>query len=330
MLLQVLVEECENFLAVFEGHEILVAVVALGVGAKMHAVSAADFGDALGKQSAVLIGNDCVGQTLLDHGGRNVLVNHVVGAYGAQKILVFGAESKVKHGGRSLLALCHGSGSHAANLGLTIPLVLVSVENGGAVHIADGLQLGGLACPAELFTLVLDPVCGEAHSEGDVTACTVADHAEVLGVEAVLCCVCASPANGGLYVVDELGIAYSGSKAVINGDNGIAVLNRVDDAVESALKLGAEIPTAAVHIENYGEGSLCLVGEVDVQLLLGQSAVLNVKNLVLDPVGVEGHGSRHAGEIFGGYILEFSGVCHIFFLLVSFNTCSSNEPSSGD
>ena len=73
MLLQIFIEECENFLAVFEGHEVLVAVVAFGVGAQMHAVSAADFGDALGKQSAVLIGDDRVCKTLLDHGGRNVL-----------------------------------------------------------------------------------------------------------------------------------------------------------------------------------------------------------------------------------------------------------------
>ena len=94
-LFQILVEECKNFLAVFESHEILVAVVALGVGAEMYSVSTANFGDAFGKQSAVLIGNDCVGKTLLNHGGRNVLVNHVVGAYGAQQILVLGAESKL-------------------------------------------------------------------------------------------------------------------------------------------------------------------------------------------------------------------------------------------
>ena len=54
-LFEILIEEGQNFLAVFQRHEVLVAVVALRIGTQKHALRAADLDNALSQQRAVLI-----------------------------------------------------------------------------------------------------------------------------------------------------------------------------------------------------------------------------------------------------------------------------------
>jgi sirohydrochlorin ferrochelatase len=127
-----------------------------------------------------------------------------------------------------------------------------SKEVGGAEEIDDGLDAAGLFGIAEITFEIGDTAGGGEHG-GEVAAGGGAPGGDARGIELVLSGLGADPPDGSLAVVDlgwELGDL---AEAVVEGDDGVAVIEEpVDDGgLEGVLAAGAKCP--AVDPEDDGK-----------------------------------------------------------------------------
>ena len=174
----------------------------------------------------------------------------------------------------ALFRLCHDAEAHqlVGRRHRVVPivamtrLVLANVDVGHAVHREAALDRR-VAAVAEHAVLEVDVVVGRSDGLGDMPARGVSAHDHARGVEMIFLGMIAKVANCRLHVIDLGRPLRMRAQTIPDACDRIALRGRLEKRRDVVRALEAELPCAAVHDNEHGEGPLALVGEHEVELL---------------------------------------------------------------